>query len=308
MHESASRRSRRQKAPNGEIDAPNARMPHLGRAAADTLSLYLNEIASSSPLSSQEEAALASRIRRGDKNARDRLVQANLRFVVKVARYYTRTNVSLGDLISAGNLGLLKAAERFDPAQGTRFITYAVWWIRQAITQCLAQQTYTVHLPAERITRLRAISKATRRLHRTGNSAPDTDQIAHELGLLRTEVEDALISAYDARPLDAHLDEDGDGSLLDLLSDGGQEAPDASLLRNAARRHLRRYMGRLDAREREILLLLYGFGGEDPMTLDRIGLRLGLTRERIRQLKERALQKLRRVARPDTLRELIADV
>lgn len=268
----------------------------------DSLGCYLGEIASSIPLSSSEEVNLARKIKKGDELARNRLVEANLRFVVSVAKEYQNRGVPLTDLISAGNVGLITAAERFDEKKGFKFISYAVWWIRQAILKALAEQSRTVRLPLNKIGLLYKISKASRLLQQERSDAPKPEDIAKELDVPVAEVRETLLCGRSMRSLDATFKEEEDHSLLDILADDRQESPENLVMRGCLRGQIDTALGSLVGREAEIVKLYFGLDGEEPMTLDQIGARFGLTRERVRQIKEKAIHRLRHPSRCDQLR------
>ncbi len=268
----------------------------------DCLGSYLAEIAHSKPLSPADEANLARKIKQGDEHARNRLVEANLRFVVSVAKEYQNRGVPLADLVSAGNMGLITAAERFDEDKGFKFISYAVWWIRQAILQTLAEQSRTVRLPLNKIGLLYKISKASRILQQERTDDPHPEAIAEQLDIPVEEVKETLMCGRSTRSLDAAFLGEEDHSLLDVLPDERQESPENQVMRGCLRRQIDSVLSRLIGREAEILRLYFGLNGEEPMTLDQIGMRFGLTRERVRQLKEKALHRLRHPSRCDHLR------
>ena len=268
----------------------------------DSLGSYLAEIAHSKPLSAAEEVDLARKIKEGNEAARNRLVEANLRFVVSVAREYQNRGVPLADLISAGNMGLITAAERFDENKGFKFISYAVWWIRQAILQTLAEQSRTVRLPLNKIGLLYKISKASRLLRQERSDDPNPDEIAKELEVPVEEVKETLMCGRSVRSLDATFKEEENHSLLDVLPDDRQESPESQVMRGCLRGQVDSALQSLVGREAEILRLYFGIDGEEPMTLDQIGARFGLTRERVRQIKEKALHRLRHPSRCDQLR------
>jgi RNA polymerase primary sigma factor len=268
----------------------------------DSLGSYLAEIAHSKPLSSADEIDLARKIKQGDERARNRLVEANLRFVVSVAKEYQNRGVPLADLISAGNVGLITAAERFDEKKGFKFISYAVWWIRQAILQTLADQSRTVRLPLNKIGLLYKISKASRLLQQERADDPRPEAIAEQLDVPVDEVKETLMCGRSVRSLDATFREEEDQSLLDVLPDDRQESPENLVMRGCLRGQIDSALSGLVGRESEILRLYYGLDGEEPMTLDQIGGRFGLTRERVRQIKEKALHRLRHPSRCDQLR------
>ncbi len=268
----------------------------------DSLGSYLTEISGSKPLSAADEVELARRIKAGDDTARNRLVEANLRFVVSVAKEYQNRGVPLADLISAGNMGLITAAERFDEDKGFKFISYAVWWIRQAILQTLAEQSRTVRLPLNKIGLLYKISKASRLLQQERADDPNPEEIAQQLEVSVDEVKETMLCGRSVRSLDAKFREEEDQSLLDVLADDRQESPENEVMRGCLRGQIDSALGSLVGREAEIIRLYFGLDGEEPMTLDQIGARFGLTRERVRQIKEKALLRLRHPSRCDQLR------
>ena len=271
----------------------------------NTLRLYFDDIAESRPLSRQREVELSARIQGGDMAARDELVQANLRFVIDVAKNYQNRGLSLEDLISAGNVGLLTAAERFDGTKGYKFISYAVWWIKQSILQTIAEHARTVRLPLNKLSLLKDISRAVRKLGQGRESEPDVEEIAAELGLPTEEVLDTMLSARSVRSLDESFENDDDRSLLSLLADDNQATPDSDILQTSARAHLEEALSSLEDRELRIIRLYFGLDGSQALTLEQIGGLMGLTRERVRQLKERALSKLRHPTRYQSLLALV---
>ena len=270
-----------------------------------SLQTYFNEIASSQPLSREKEAELAERIAAGDDRAREELAEANLLFVVTVAKQSRNRGLSFSELISAGNLGLMTAVDRFDATRGYKFISYAVWWIRQAIQQALAEDSRTVRLPLNRLNLLRKIARTAQQLGNANEGEPHDEEIADALELSITEVRDTVLSGRRAVSLDrAVFDEDEDTTLLKRLADSDQESPDECITRSSSQKQLENVLEGLDIREHEIIQLYFGLDGAEPMTLEQIGDRMGLTRERIRQLKERAFGKLRHPSRYQELRAL----
>ena len=260
----------------------------------NAIRLYFNDITESKPLSREREVELAERINDGDMEARNELVQANLRFVIEVAKNYQNRGLSFPDLISAGNLGLLTAAERFDGTRGFKFISYAVWWIRQSILQAVADQARTVRLPLNKLSQLREISEAARRLGqgREGGE-PNADEIADDLDLSMHDVVNTMLSARSVRSLDATLGSEDERNLLDTIADSAQGPPDSLLDAEFVRGQIDRILANLDGREEYVILRYFGLDGDEPLTLDQVGDQLGVTRERIRQIKERALSRLR---------------
>jgi RNA polymerase primary sigma factor len=263
-----------------------ARLISASNDTKDALHRYLEDVASSQPLSSKEEVALARRIRKGDLKARATLVEANLRFVITVARDYQNQGVPLVDLISAGNLGLITAAERFDETKGFKFISYAVWWIRQAILQTLAEHSRIVRLPLNRVDLLRRISRYTTTRQQETALRPQEEEIATELGISIEQVVDTMASGQRILSLDATI-----------MPDVTQEAPDTMALRNSLENEIEAALETLDEREQQVIRLYFGIGGDRELTLEEIGSQFRLTRERVRQIKEKALRKLRHPTR-----------
>ncbi len=270
-----------------------------------SLQTYFSEIASSTPLSRAKEAELAERIAAGDNRAREELAEANLLFVVTVAKQYRNRGLSFSELISAGNLGLMTAVDRFDATRGYKFISYAVWWIRQAIQQTLAEDSRTVRLPLNRLNLLRKIARTAQQLGNENDGNAHDLEIAKALEIPVTEVRDTMLNGRRTVSLDrAVFDEDEDTSLLKRLADAEVDQPDETVTRMSSQRQLERVLTGLDEREHDIIRLYFGLDGSEPMTLEQIGDRMGLTRERIRQLKERAFSKLRHPSRREELRTL----
>ncbi len=265
-----------------------------GGAVQGSLDLYLREINATALLSRVEETALAKRVAAGEAAALDHLVRANLRFVVSIAKQYANQGLSLEDLINEGNLGLIKAAQRFDYRRGFKFISYAVWWIRQSMHQALAEQSRVVRLPLNRASALYRIGKTVRRLHQELDRQPDENEIAARMNMSLTEVRETLRVAHPSLSLDETFDGDEDAnSLLSCLADATSAQPDRITFVRTMERDLATAVARLDPREQRILRLYFGLDGSAPLTLEQIGTELHLTRERIRQIKEKALEKLR---------------
>ncbi len=267
-------------------------------ASIRSLDLYLQEINRTALLTREQERDLAKRIKAGDKLALDQLVRANLRFVVSIAKQYANQGLSLEDLINEGNLGLIKAAHRFDEERGFKFISYAVWWIRQAMLQSLAEHSRIVRLPLNRAGTLYRIGKVSRQLDQELGRSPTPDEIAARLNIPVQEVADTMVIANTHVSLDdPYSSEKDDTAMVDYLTDESQAAPDEDTYAAALSDDLDRALGTLSDRERSILTMYFGLGGDEPMTLEDIGKRLKLTRERIRQIKEKAIQRLRHSTR-----------
>lgn len=268
------------------------RRPRMSSADA-SLSAYLDEIGAYRLLTRDEECALAVRIRAGDTDALEQLVCANLRFVVSVAKKYQTRGVPLSDLINEGNLGLIHAAQKFDETKGVKFISYAVWWIRQAIHQCLADQSHSVRVPIGRAGALLRLGRRAEVLRQELGREPTQEELSAGTDLTPEELSDTLPLARRFLSLDAPMGEDGDGKLLDHIADEDGASPDDAIDLGLVH-SIEKAMQTLLAREAEILKLYFGFDGKEPMTLESIGAMMGVTRERARQIKERALMKLKK--------------
>jgi RNA polymerase primary sigma factor len=266
-------------------------MRHRGR---DHLSAYLDEIGRFPLQSRHAEAALGPRIRAGDRAALDTLVCANLRFVVIIAKQYQHRGLSLPDLIEEGNLGLVRAAERFDESRGVKFISYAVWWIRQSILQALADSGYAVRVPAGQAGAIHRIGHEANQLCHALGREPTQRELAEALGLPEAEIATALPVARASLSLDAPLNEDRHSQLLDVLPDDNTPAPDRASADADLIDALHGAMTVLRGREVDVVTMYFGLDGEGPRTLEQIARRYGVTRERIRQIKDRALQRIRR--------------
>jgi len=273
-----------------------------------SLDLYLKEINNTSLLTREQEKELAKKIRKGDERALHNLVKANLRFVVSIAKQYVNQGLSLADLVNEGNLGLIKAAYRFDEKRGYKFISYAVWWIRQAMLQALAEQSRIVRLPLNRAGTLYRIGKAARQLDQELGRNPEVSEIAERLKLPHDEVRDTMQIANSHLSLDASFGNDQEeNSLVDYLADDNLESPDEQTYVNALSDDMQRALDTLTDRERAILSLYFGLEGEEPLTLEEIGMRMNLTRERIRQIKEKAILRLRHNSRSKYLKGYVQD-
>ena len=269
--------------------------------AGGSLDQYLQEISRYPLIDRDEEVRLAQGIKRGEEEALDKLVRSNLRFVVTVSKKYQNQGVPLPDLINEGNLGLIRAARKFDETKGIKFISYAVWWIRQAILQALAEQSRIVRVPLNRAGVLHRIVKRKAMLVQELGREPTATEIAEKVGLSREEVEKTLAIANAHVSLDAPVAPGEDGRLLDYLPDRSP-GPDEPILEKALTEALEAALGTLHAREARVLRLYFGLGDEDPMSLEGIGSRLGVTRERVRQIKQQALKRLRHASRARVLK------
>jgi RNA polymerase primary sigma factor len=257
------------------------------------LEVYFRDINRYELLTREQEFELARRIRTGDEEALQTLARANLRFVVSVAKRYVNQGLMLSDLINEGNLGLLKAAHRFDEERGYRFISYAVWWFRQSIMQALLDKSRTIRLPQNQTAVLIKINRARVQLQQQGIADPRPGQLAEHLGLKRTEVVQALRADHTEVALDDVGADGSDRPLAEVIEDTTQASPDAAVLERGLREDVRRCLAVLSEREARVVVMYFGLGWEEAQTLQVIGERLGLTRERIRQIKEKALAKLR---------------
>ena len=270
--------------------------------ANQSLEKYLQEIGEVPLLIPEEEIKLARRIRRGDQTALEQLTKANLRFVVSVAKQYQNQGLSLGDLINEGNLGLIKAAKRFDETRGYKFISYAVWWIRQSILQALAEQSRVVRLPLNRVGALNKIGKMYSNLEQEYEREPTPDEIADMLEISPAEVTDTLRMSGRHLSIDAPFAQGEDNRLLDIVHNENQPPPDSRLMQESLRQEIDRALATLSQREAEVVRLYFGLGREHPLTLEEIGELFKLTRERVRQIKEKALRRLRHTSRSKSLR------
>ena len=267
-----------------------------------SLDLYLREIGETPLITADEEVKLAKKIKLGDQSSLEKLTKANLRFVVSVAKQYQNQGLSLADLINEGNIGLIKAAKRFDETRGFKFISYAVWWIRQAILQALAEQSRIVRLPLNRVGTLHKIGKISSSLEQEYGREPSPDEIAKELALSAVEVSDTLKISNSHLSLDAPFSVSEDNSLMDVLEDEFQPAPDEALLTESLKLEIERALDTLSPREAEVINLYFGLSQEKALTLEEIGARFSLTRERVRQIKEKAIRRLRHASRSKSLR------
>ena len=262
------------------------------RTEGRSLELYLREIGSKETLSSAEEASLAKRIRSGEQEALNELTEANLRFVVSIAKQYANQGVALEDLINEGNVGLIRAAKGFDESKGCRFITYAVWWIRQAILQALAEQSRIVRLPLNRVGELYKMGRASRELGHSLGRNPSTNEIADELDVSRGDVEGMMSIHSTHLSLDSPVYEGSDKTFQEMISDDDDVPPDEAVVQTAMKRSVAGMLDILDQRERTIIQLFFGINTDRRHTLAEIGRTMGISRERVRQLKNRAISKL----------------
>ncbi len=273
---------------------------------SQSLEKYLQEIGKVDLLTPEEEVDLAKRIKEGDQEALEKLTKANLRFVVSVAKQYQNQGLSLSDLINEGNLGLIKAAQRFDETRGFKFISYAVWWIRQSILQALAEQSRIVRLPLNKVGSLNKINRAFSELEQEYEREPSSSELAELLEITSDEVETTLGVAARHVSMDAPFVDGEDNSLLDVLENIGTPGTDSKLeYGESLRREIERSLNTLTERQCDVIKLYFGLGIEHPMSLEDIGDRFGLTRERVRQIKDKAINKLRSASRSKLLKQYL---
>nr|NQU89276.1 sigma-70 family RNA polymerase sigma factor [Bacteroidota bacterium] len=267
-----------------------------------SLDKYLQEIGKVDLITAEEEVLLAQRIKQGDLLALEKLTKANLRFVVSVSKQYQNQGLSLPDLINEGNLGLIKAAQRFDETRGFKFISYAVWWIRQSIMQALAEQSRIVRLPLNKIGALNKINKMHIRLEQKLERSPEPDEIAENMEMSAYQVKEILKNAGRHVSVDAPLIQDEDNTMLDIMRQDDGPTPEKGLLYESLRKEIERAISTLTKREGNIIRLYFGLEGKYPMTLEEIGEEFDLTRERVRQIKEKAIKRLKQTSRSRILK------
>jgi len=267
-----------------------------------SLDKYLQEIGKVDLITAEEEVELAQRIKAGDQIALEKLTKANLRFVVSVAKQYQNQGLTLPDLINEGNLGLIKAAQRFDETRGFKFISYAVWWIRQSILQALAEQSRIVRLPLNKIGSINKINKAYAFLEQAHERPPSAQEIAKELDMTVEDVKQSLKNSGRHVSMDAPLIDGEDSNLYDVLRSGESPNPDKKLLHDSLRTEIERSLETLTPREADVIRLYFGLAGQHSMTLEEIGETFDLTRERVRQIKEKAIRRLKHTSRSKILK------
>ena len=272
---------------------------------SQSLDRYLQDISKVELLTPEQEIELAIRIKKGDQQAMEILTKANLRFVVSVAKQYQNQGLSLGDLINEGNVGLIKAAKRFDETRGFKFISYAVWWIRQSILQALAEQSRIVRLPLNRIGALNRIGKAYTNLKQEFEREPSHEEIANELEMDIEEISDTLKLSSKQVSMDAPFSGGEENSLLDILENVQQPSPDNQLINESLKVEIRNALAALPEREAEVLRLYFGIDVDFAMTLEEIGEKFNLTRERVRQIKEKAIRRLRHASKSQNLKSYL---
>jgi RNA polymerase primary sigma factor len=274
---------------------------------SQSIEKYLQEIGKVELLTPEEEVELAKRIKKGDQEALEKLTRANLRFVVSVAKQYQNNSLSLNDLINEGNLGLVKAAQRFDETRGFKFISYAVWWIRQSIIQALAEQSRLVRLPLNKVGSLSKINKAFSELEQKYEREPSADELAQLLDISADDIESTMQVSSRHVSVDAPFSDGESGSLMDVLENREADGTDDHLeFQDSLRIECERTLATLTDRERDVIKLFFGIGVPHAMTLQDIGEHLGLTRERVRQIKDKAINKLRTTSRSESLKAYLA--
>lgn len=271
-----------------------------------SLEKYLQEIGREELLTVEEEVELAQRIRKGDRKALERLTKANLRFVVSVAKQYQNQGLSLPDLINEGNLGLLKAAEKFDETRGFKFISYAVWWIRQSILQALAEQSRLVRLPLNQVGSVNKINKILSKFEQENERRPSIEEIAEKIDMPEDKIDDALKVSSRHVSVDAPFADGDDNSLLDIMADNDAPQADNELLQESLRAEIKKALDTLNDRERKIVEAFFGID-QPEMTLEEIGTKYGLTRERVRQIKEKAIRRLRNCTKNKVLKAYLGN-
>ena len=270
-----------------------------------SLDKYLQEIGKVELITAEEEVELAQRIKQGDRAALEKLTKANLRFVVSVSKQYQNQGLSLPDLINEGNLGLIKAAQRFDETRGFKFISYAVWWIRQSILQALAEQSRIVRLPLNKIGSINKINKAYAKLEQEFEREPNAEEIADILEVTENEVKESMKNAGRHVSMDAPLIQDEDNTMYDVLRSEEAITPETELLYESLRKEIDRAISTLTPREADVVRLYFGLNGSHPMTLEEIGEKFDLTRERVRQIKEKAIRRLKHTSRSKILKSYL---
>ena len=266
-----------------------------------SLDKYLQEIGKVELITAEEEVELAQRIKAGDQIALEKLTKANLRFVVSVAKQYQNQGLTLPDLINEGNLGLIKAAQRFDETRGFKFISYAVWWIRQSILQALAEQSRIVRLPLNKIGSINKINKAYAYLEQEHERPPSAAEISKHLEMSESDVKESMRNSGRHVSMDAPLVEGEDSNLYDVLNSSDSPHPDEDLMMDSLRTEIERSLATLTPREGDVIRLYFGLGGQHPMTLEEIGEKFDLTRERVRQIKEKAIRRMKHTSRSKIL-------
>lgn len=270
-----------------------------------SLDKFLQDVSKEEMISAEEEVLLAQRIKNGDQKALDKLVKANLRFVISVAKQYQNQGLSLPDLINEGNLGLIKAAKRFDETRGFKFISYAVWWIRQAILQALAEQSRIVRLPLNQVGAINRIKKETSILEQKLERSPTLDELSETLDTTREKLSDLISISFKAISMDAPVTEDEEINLIDIYQDDSAEGTDKKVMQDSLSAEISRCLSILNQREREVIALFYGIGQNHGYTLEEVAVHFNLTKERVRQIKDRAIKRLKERAQTEQLQSYL---
>lgn len=268
----------------------------------DSLEKYLQEIGKMSLITPEEEVSLARKIRTGDQQALEKMTKANLRFVVSVAKQYQHQGLSLSDLINEGNIGLIKAAQRFDESKGFKFISYAVWWIRQSILQALVEQSRMVRLPLNKVGSLSKLNKIMIHFEQQHEREPSHDELAEIMNVTAKEITEMMKGAGKHLSMDAPIKENEEGTMIEFYQDSDSKPVDEDLAKESLKKDINRVLSTMNKRDADIVSCFFGVNGELPMNLDEIGQRFGLTRERVRQIKEKAIRRLRKLKSARTLR------
>ncbi|MBP9883151.1 MAG: RNA polymerase sigma factor RpoD/SigA [Chitinophagales bacterium] len=268
----------------------------------DSLEKYLQEIGKMSLITPEEEVSLARKIRTGDQEALEKMTKANLRFVVSVAKQYQHQGLSLSDLINEGNIGLIKAAQRFDESKGFKFISYAVWWIRQSILQALVEQSRMVRLPLNKVGSLSKLNKIMIHFEQQHEREPSHDELAEIMNVTAKEITEMMKGAGKHLSMDAPIKENEEGTMIEFYQDSDSKPVDEDLAKESLKKDINRVLSTMNKRDADIVSCFFGVNGELPMNLDEIGQRFGLTRERVRQIKEKAIRRLRKLKSARTLR------
>ena len=285
--------------------AKTIKNPGSGLGSNRSISQYFSEIGKFSPLPPEREVELAIRIQNGDDLAMKELVESNLRFVVSVAKKYQGNGLSLADLINEGNLGLIKAAKRFDHSRGFKFISYAVWWIRQSILQALAEQARLIRLPLNRVGTITKMTKTAEKLEAEIERQPKADEISHQLSMSSDQIVDAMMYSRKLSSLDTPFQDGEENSLMDVIENPHEDSPDNLLMRESLKEDVRLSLETLANRERTVIEMYYGISGGRALTLNEIGEIFNLTRERIRQIKAKAIQRLAHKSRSNFLKQYL---
>jgi len=272
---------------------------------SDSLEKYLNEISKLDMITPEEEVELAIKIKKGDRRSQDKLVKGNLRFVVSVAKQYQNQGLSLSDLINEGNLGLIKAATRFDETKGFKFISYAVWWIRQSILQALVEQARIVRLPLNKVGAYNKINKIAMEFEQENQREASPEELAEILGVSIEDVADYQKNSMRHVSVDAPIQDNEDASMIDLMVDKANRSPDLDLIKESLRDEINEVLNTLTPRESEIVKSFFGLDGNAPMSLDEIAIKVNLTRERVRQIKERTIRRLRKASAAQVLAQYL---